>query len=598
VERRLLRRAAYAAGGLVVLAGAVVALRNADTPSTQKAATPPPVQTTVKEYADDGVLAPQVSGRPSTPKDLRVVPGPHRLQVTWNADAPGYDVELRANGDVQRTKLVTDTAAQFDGLDDVEYEVQVRAVDAFGQRSDPAVKKDRPVTWRPDESRYGIVDHFDGQFVPSASLWRLANNAACARMARGAGDDSRRLVISAACGSESVALRSRTPLRLAQNASELGRLMIETDAPGTDGELAVDLVPGPADLIETSSRGGLPPGTIRIRVTPTALEIVGTQPIPLAKSHNGISARWEFVFGSDGIHVLRDGTLLGSAPVVPAWTEATPLFSFTGPANGLNFVGVDAVGISGRNTPNLVMPPRVTTTTGSPAAGTQPVGGQIGGQLRMTIRSYYGQTIPGPFSVEVAGRTFPAQPAVAGQVFEPGVRFPLVVDLPADAILTNDRGELAVGVHSADPAKAPQVQHADIELTAEPNTLSMYSMPEPERLRRPRPVLAGVTAALLDAAGGAIENGKPSPRGRVVLEVTLAGSGDLAGVAGVEVWVDDKRIAGIPANHDGPGVAGRFRLALNTSAFQVGVRNIDIKAISTDPGASPQLTSIPWQIPS
>jgi hypothetical protein len=406
-------------------------------------------------------------------------------------------------------------------------------------------------------------------------------------MSRGAGDDRRRLVISAACGTESVALRSRTPLR------NPGRVLIETDAPGNDGELTVDLVPGPVDLVETSPRGGMPPGTLRIRVTPASVKIGDAPPIPIPEPHNDISTRWEFALGADGVHAWRNGVEIGAAPVVPTWTEATPLFSFTGPANGLNFVGIDAIGISGKNTPNLILPPRLTTTGGT--AGGTPLPDQLGGQLRLTVRSYYGQTIPGPFSVEIGGRTFPARPAVEGQPFEPGIRFPLVADLPADAVLVNSRNELAVSVHSADPARTPQVQHADIELVADHNS---YTAPKTEPVARPKPLLAVATGVLLDASGAKIENDGTSPRGRIVLEITFGGSGDLAGLAGVELWVDNKRIAAIPTNRDGPGVAGRLRLALNTTSFQPGVRDIEIKAISTDAGTSPQTSALPWQIPA
>jgi hypothetical protein len=111
-------------------------------------------------------------------------------------------------------------------------------------------------------------------------------------------------------------------------------------------------------------------------------------------------------------------------------------------------------------------------------------------------------------------------------------------------------------------------------------------------------MVAPVKAAMLDAAGGKIENGRPSPRGRVVLDVTMAGSDVQAGLAGIEIWVDNKRVAGVPTNRDGPAVTGHWRIALNAVAFQPGVRNLEVKAISTDSNVPAQFTSITWQIPA
>ncbi|MET0135397.1 MAG: fibronectin type III domain-containing protein [Kibdelosporangium sp.] len=580
MERSRRQRAGYIAGGLMVFAGAVFVLRNADTPSEQQPRTPP-AQTSVREQADEGVLLPQSGARPATPGGLKVVPGPSRLQVQWDQrpEIAGYDVRLAG----QRTKLTTGDAIQFDGLDNnAEYQVEVRAVDAFGQRSEPVTSKNRPDTKRPDESRYPLVDHFNGLVVPDPARWRLANNAACAKMGRGAGDDRGRLVVSAACGKESVAVRSRTPLRIENDNGELGRLMIETDAV----DLGLDLVPGPVDLIDTP-----PPGSVSVRITPQQIVLPGVAPIPVR--NNGLSVRWEFVLRTEGLQVWRDGFLVGLSPVVPTWTEATPLLSFTGPANGVNFVGIDAIGLSTAETPDFVPPPRVTVA--SPRGGPPvPIKGVLGGQLRITIQTGYG-TVPEPFTVRVGSRTFPTRPAVAGQPYEPGKRYPLVADLPADALeMTSERREL-VAVVQGD--RRTVTQHIDIELRRDPASSMLETPKEGERVARLRPTLAMVAGALLNAAGEKIENGRASPRGRVVLEVTATGQGPLAGLAGIEVWVDNRRVAGLPADREGPGVTGKWRLALNAGTLQPGVHNLELKAISTEDGTSPQFASISWQVP-
>lgn len=515
-----------------------------------------------------------------------VVPGPGRLQARWDKNAPGYDVRLHGNG-VERTKLITSSAAQFDGLTDgAEYQIEVRAVDEFGQRSEPATGKNRPSDKQPDESRYALVDHFDDQKAPDPARWRLADHAACARMGPGTGEDGRRVVITAACGQETFAVRSRTPLRLNDNAGELGRVMIETDAPQADGELTLDLVPGQADLIGKPS-----PGTIRVRITPQQVELPGTAPIPV--DNNGISMRWELVLHREGLRVWRDGILIGSSNVVPTWSEATPLFGFVGPLNGLASVAIDAIGISNSGTPPFVPPPRITTSTGKG----QPtkLAGVLGGQLRMTIGPSYGVPI-GPFTVDVGGQTFPVRPAVADQAYASDQRYPAIADIPADALLVSGH-ELPVTVRGAKRDLPPVVQHIDLELTPDPASSTLHAITPAEPVARPRPMLAAVTLMLLDAAGREIESGPPSPRGRVVLEIAAAGAGELAGLAGVEIWVDNKRIAGTPTTRDGPGIAGRWRLALNTAAFEPGVRNLEVRAVSTDPGTSRQIAASPWHIP-
>lgn len=590
----MLRRTGYAVGGLVVVVGAVIALRNSDT-RTNGELPPPPVQTTVKDFAGDSALPPKPGSRPEKPHGLVVIAGPHRLQATWAASAPGYDVQLRGEGGVVRNHLVADNAIQFDGLEEgVDYQVDVRAVDSFGQRSEPSSARERPSTTRPDESRYALVDHFDGTLVPDPARWRLANNAACARMSRGVGDDNRRLVISAACGSESVALRSRTPLQLKDNGGELGRMMIETDYPARDGQLLLDLVPGPADLIDTS----LPPGTLRVKITPESVTLPGAEPVAIAR-RTSVSSRWELVLRTDGLSLWRNGARIASSTYVPPWTSATPMFEFVGPPNGLSYVGIDAIGLSSADTPAFVPPPRITATNPSKDPKTELMKGVLGGQLRLTVRTTLREPMT-PFTVEVAGRVFPARPAVDGHVFAPSFRFPIVADLPADAlVLSGDRKELRITVRGVTPTVSPVVQHADLELIPDPAGRPSPEQADPATAPATRPplTLATLNTTFLDAAGQAIKDNRFVARGRVVLEVAATGSETQAGLAGLEIFVDTQRVAGIPTAVDGPGVAGRWRIALNSGAFASGPHNLEVKAFSTDPNVAPGYASATWSVP-
>nr|WP_042184502.1 fibronectin type III domain-containing protein [Kibdelosporangium sp. MJ126-NF4]CEL16343.1 hypothetical protein [Kibdelosporangium sp. MJ126-NF4]CTQ94267.1 hypothetical protein [Kibdelosporangium sp. MJ126-NF4] len=595
MERRLLHRAGYMAGGLVVVAGAVIALRAADT-RTDGEPPPPPVQTTVKEFVDDSALAPKPGARPEKPSGLLVVGGPHRLQVTWAAKAPGYDVRLRGEGGVVRDRLVADNAVQFDGLDDkVDYQVEVRAVDAFGQRSEPSTARERPSAQRPDESRYALVDHFDGTVVPDPARWRLANNAACARMSRGDGDDARRLVISAACGSESLALRSRTPLQLKDIGGELGRVMIETDAPARDGQLLFDLVPGPVDLIDST----LPPGTLRVKITPESVTLPGAEPVMITRRTN-LSSRWELVMRTDGLSLWRDGAKVAGSAHVPLWTSATALFGFVGPPNGLSYVGIDAIGLSSAETPAFVAPPRITATNPGKEPKTELMTGVLGGQLRLTVRTTLREPMT-PFTVEVAGRIFPARPAVDGLVFTPSFRFPLVADLPADGlVLSGDRRELRITVRGATPTVSPVVQHVDLDLIPDPASRPSpdQAEPAPGPAARPPLTLATLRTTFLDASGHAVSDNRFVSRGRVVLEIAADGAETQGGLAGIEVFIDTKRVAGIPTAVDGPAVTGQWRIALNSGAFASGPHNLEVKAISTDPNVAPGYTTATWSVPN
>ncbi|ALG05731.1 hypothetical protein AOZ06_01240 [Kibdelosporangium phytohabitans] len=591
----MLRRAGYAAGGLVVVAGAVIALRAADTRTEGRPPPAPPVQTTVKEFAGDSALVPKPGPRPEKPSGLVVVPGPHRLQATWSGKDPGYDVQLRGEGGVVHNQLVADNAVQFDGLEDgVDYQVEVRAVDSYGQRSQPSTARERPSTARPDESRYALVDHFDGTVVPDPARWRLANNAACARMSRGVGDDTRRLVISAACGSESVALRSRTPLQLKDNGGELGRMMIETDYPARDGQLLLGLVPGPADLIDSS----MPPGTLRVKITAETVTLPGAEPVAITR-RTSLSSRWELVLRTDGLSLWRNGARIASSAYVPPWTSATPLFEFVGPPNGLSYVGIDTIGLSSAETPAFVPPPRITATNPARDSKTELMKGVLGGQLRMTVRTTLREPMT-PFTVEVDGRVFPARPAVDGHVFAPSFRFPIVADLPADAlVLSGERKELRITVRGVTPAVSPVVQHVDLELVPDPATRPSREQadPAPGPATRPPLTLAAMSTTFLDASGQAIKDNRFVTRGRVVLEVAAVGAETQAGLAGLEVYIDTERVAGIPTAVDGPGIAGQWRIALNSGAFTSGPHSLEVRSLSTDPNVAPGYASATWSVP-
>src|SRR5436309_300600 len=101
-----------------------------------------------------GVLAPGPGDHPDPPGRLTITTGPHRLQVGWGSavpgghdprDAVGYDVRWGTGGQLDHERLTAQPAAELDGLPDgQDTRIGVRAIDAFGQRSDPATGSGRP----------------------------------------------------------------------------------------------------------------------------------------------------------------------------------------------------------------------------------------------------------------------------------------------------------------------------------------------------------------------------------------------------------------------------------------------------------------------
>ncbi|WP_436493225.1 hypothetical protein [Actinokineospora sp. HUAS TT18] len=648
---KLLRRAAIIVAGVVVIGGAVAVLRSPDQAVDQPKPVPPP-QTTVKEFAGDTVVIPSPGNPPAQPAGLSVEAGPQRLLVAWGPQrtgqpeperAAGYEIRWGRDGTLNNVRLLSQPVAQLDALDnDVPYQIEVRTIDSFGKRSMPALTMGTPKA--PDsEPPWTFVDRFASRVVPEPSRWRVAGTSDCGRATRGEGQDGKRMVVSGQCGAEPVVLRSRAPFRLRDTPvdGEFGRLVLGTDHPGQAGELTIDFAPGPVDLVGpvngsthagapglARDEPGLPPGSIRVRIVggqvPAAQVLVppGTarlgKPVavtPMAPAEIGISTRWEVVFRTDGVHLLQDGKVVGGGDVLPAWREATALLGFIGGPGGLH-AAVDVVGFLGAETapPVLVAPPVLDTGRVIVEAGTQltsPSGGArvegaVGGQLRVTLVPTNPIPAAEEFTIDVGGKEFPARPAIAGQPLIRGVRYPIVADLPAEALILRSDGD-TLPVRVRGPFRrgegAARVVSASIELVAPPGAVSAAAGSGTDvPLPRTRLALARPSARFLDSAGQPLATDAAVPRGRLVLEVAADGpggqrlGGELAGLAGVEVRLDGEKIAGIPTVADGPGVAGIWRLALNTTGLGEGSHTIEVKAIGVDARAAFAVAYAPFTI--
>jgi hypothetical protein len=438
-------------------------------------------------------------------------------------------------------------------------------------------------------------------------------------------------------------MRARTPFRLAAapNAEgKLGRFTIDTDAPGEIGELDLDLVPGPVDLLDESPPGpvlnpspnsaqddpDLPPGTIRVQITTAAgpatasaqvLVAPGTPRIPadtrrltaMPLPMTGLSTRWDVVLRTDGIHVLCDGVEVAAGNVVPTWTSATALIGFGGPVVGDLDAAVNLIGFTGGPTsaPPLLTPPDVQPRAAAvpmdnpvtpAAAGLRPISGDSGAQLRLTVLPVAGapQTAvwngSGPvpaFEVEVDGQRFPTEPAIPGTPLLSAVRYTLIAQLPPD-VLVPQAGAIPVIVLTNLPASGPanfEVLTADLELTLSPG--ARPTMPQPTKPNAPpAAALAIPSVTLLDAGGRPLPPDQPLPQGRVVLNLVLDGpggerqNGQVAGLAGFDIWLDGTKLATVPTTAGGPGIAGQWQIALGTGTMPAGQHTIDMHGFSTN----------------
>ncbi|MFD9703024.1 hypothetical protein [Lentzea sp. NPDC059081] len=569
-----MKRVAFAVAGLALVVGVILLRDTGGSDSGLPTAPPPP--TKLKPFVAEQVLVPSPQGRPATPSNVVARGGHHRIKLTWNGDAPAYEVRWG-----ERTKLVTRQGTQLNGLENGrEQQIEIRGVDAFGQYSQPARTRATP---NADNAPYTFVDRFDGSDEPDLQRWRLAKRTDCARATSGDGDDHDRLVISSSCGTRPVTLRSRTPFVRTDGES---RFVIETDAPGNGGKLLLDLVPGPVSV----QADPVPANTVRVTASTDVagnsiveLSPDGTTTKAVPASLPGVSVRWEIVLTSTGVRVERDGDVVATSPFVPQWREATALVGVAALAGDRVRAGIDLIGYRAGDAEAPPAGPVPQVRVDGPSSAVTPIEGVTAGQLRIALipaRESAALT-----SLKINGVDTPLRPAVEGAQWKPGAEYPAVADLPKEAFAD------PVNVQLPTPDRI-QVTHTDVELTG--------AQSPPRRqpgtpLVDGRATLADPFPEILDASGQPIDNGAAFTRGRVVLEVRInALDAAVAGLAGFEVRIDDTHVATIPTAADGPAAAGRWRISLNTGAMSAGAHAIEVKAFSTDSAVQPETGYVPF----
>jgi hypothetical protein len=113
--------------------------------------------------------------------------------------------------------------------------------------------------------------------------------------------------------------------------------------------------------------------------------------------------------------------------------------------------------------------------------------------------------------------------------------------------------------------------------------------------RRPSAdALPRITVTLGNASGAPLPGTTVPAHGQLVLTVDLDGtaaqwdSGGVAGVQGIELWLDGRIIAGLPTASDGPGVGGRYVISVGLRGLTPGPHVFDIREFGPNGAGRPQ----------
>jgi hypothetical protein len=312
--------------------------------------------------------------------------------------------------------------------------------------------------------------------------------------------------------------------------------------------------------------------------------------------------------------VLQDGKPVAVAGVAPPWTEATVLIGTGGPPGRPARVRLDAVGFTG---PPAPMPPSYVhpvvpatqrvlgTHEEAPGIGIsrRELASASSARLVATVTVVPGVDLGG-LVLQHGDAVVPARPVLASVPQPAGAEVTVAADLPAE--LLGPEGPAAVSplvlrAPGADTASMPVigsyleiVPRLGVDVPPQVTTGARASRsPPPTALPHP-------TVRLLDTEARVVTTATAGAR--LVVEVALDGVGGqldgaaLAGVAGFQLWMDNRQVAGLPTAVDGPGVAGVYRLALSTRALNKGAHFVELRLIAVDPALTPVSVLASWQL--
>ncbi|MEU4445047.1 fibronectin type III domain-containing protein [Actinosynnema sp. NPDC050801] len=564
------RRLIALVGGLVLLGGAVAVLRDESAP---------PRPRTLERFLDEGVEYVPDTQRLVAPTNLELTALDRTsLRASWTAtDGIGHGgFEVRWNG---RTRLVRGTETELTDLDaNADTAVEVRALDAMGNRSDPAAAHAVPRLAYDDSWLSHLmapIDLFDGPEALNPRRWRVFDrghtDCLCLRPFNG-----KRVEIDC----DRVDLQSNVPVRFSAPAPDgaIARVSLTTDGPighrPDESAVLIALLPDPVhDLGHLEAP--FPPGAVVLRITPFGAQFVlgddapsnelgGTYPPPTW----GVRHRWELRVLPESVLALRDGVEVAAAPVRLPWTSARARLVFR-QAQGTH---VDTFGIGG--------------APGMPAPGSvAPLGPGATDDGGVSLGNVANSQLAGASSVRVVASVVAERTAPI--TVELGTRSAPAVFMPPDRGLDRSRPSV---VHAdfplPHPDSNPKVRlRSDGGLTAYDAHLVIADGPD---ARHPLPRLVSRAdpdpQVPLPAVSVVHESGDDSgfPHGgKVRLAVELADSRarEVAAVKALEVDLDGDRIVVLPTNGS---AGGRHEFLLDLARLSSGRHELDVRVVPVD----------------
>jgi hypothetical protein len=604
-------------GAVVLIAGAVVTLRATDdshSSDTDRDDAPRPVK--IERFAADNVVLPAPGRRPAPPARLAAEPSADALRVSWADALPGgvapggaagYEVRWEPDDDRRGgydsdwgTRLVVTPDVRLAGLTDGRrYRVEVRTVDAFGQRSAAAAVNGVPGAAR-DRLAPAMTGLYDDFADPARynDRWHLSGYRGCVDVVAERGQG---LPVELGCGADVAVLRARAPMTLTgpSPAGELGRVAVRTDTAGQGGELSITLAPGPVDRVGVDSARAdefpprdpaLPGGTIRVGIDAAGVHVSAAQDVPSVTPGPlqvfpapvrgpGVQHLFEVVLTTTGLRVYQDGLAVALVGVVPSWRSASVLLGFRGPERMRSRVHLSAAGFSGPPTavaPVVEVPVNAGTqrvldlTEQSPQLGIArtPLTTAAAARLVATVMVADGMD-PRGVVMQFGDLVVPARPVVPVPAGADGSALTVVADVPPALLGPGGAASITPFVLRA-PGASQEVRLVETYLEVTP--VAGSPVPPASKLPSGRDrsddLLPTIDAVLCNSAGEPLTTAVVPPRGQLVLKVALDAtssqweSGSVDGTQGFQVWLDGDLIAAVPTRADGPGLGGRHSLSI------------------------------------
>lgn len=570
-------------GGLVLLGGAVVLLRNESAP---------PLPRTYERFLADGVEYVPDTQRVTTPVDLWLTALDRTsVRADWTAaDGLGHGgFEVRWNG---HSRLVRGTETELTDLDaNADVRVEVRALDAMGVRTVPATAEAVPRlaydgTWM--DSLMVPVDLFDGPEALTPRRWRIfdGGTTGCLGLRPFNG---RRVEV----GCDAVDLQSNVPLRFRPPGPDgaIGRVSFTTDGPvGSrpgEGEVLIALLPEPSHDLGLLGRP-FPPDAVVLRITPfgaqfargddTRIETFGTYPPPVP----GVRHRWELRVMPDEVVAFREGIAVAKAPVALPWTAARVRLAFRqAPGTLLDSFGIG--GAAGNPEPGTVVPLGPGTDEDGATSLGNVADSRLAGATSVRVVASVVAERAAPITVELGSRSAPALPLQPDRGLDPNRPSAFYADFPLPA-----------------PERNPEVRlRSDVRVTAYQAHVVIADGPDsrqpvPRLADRPSPGPAVPTPAV--SVVHETSDGAEFPNeGRVRLTVELADTrtGEVAAVKGIEVDLDGERVATLPTNGS---AGGRHEFLVDLADLSSGRHEFDVRVVPVDEGLDVQSSRQTFQI--